>query len=70
MEQLSISFNQHWNSQQELLEALQVAARGFGHGLGPGLGMWTGLGARREELSEGEEDKGQEQRRGWNNTLS
>ena len=58
MEQLSISFDQHQNSQQELLEALQVAARGFRHGLGPGLGMWTGFGMGREEWSEGEEDKG------------
>ena len=70
MEQLSISLNQHRNSQQELLEALQVMAQVFRHGLGPGLGVWTGFGTRREELSEGEEDEGQEQRRGWNNTLS
>ena len=65
-----ISLDQHQNSQQELLEALQVVAWGFGHGLGPGLGVWTGFGARREEWSEGEEDEGQEQRHGWNNTLS
>ena len=70
MERLLISLDQHQNSQQELLEALQVAARGFGHGLGPGLGMWTGFGVRREEWSEGEEDEGQEQRHGWNDTLS
>ena len=70
MERLSISLNQHQNSQQELLEALQVAARGFRHRLGPGLGMWTRFGARREEWSEGEEDEGQEQRCGWNDTLS
>ena len=70
MERLSISLDQHRNSQQELLEALRVAAWGFGHGLGPGLGLWTRFGARREELSEGEEDKGQEQRRRWNDTLS
>ena len=70
MERLSISLNQHRNSQQELLEALQVAAWGFGHRLGPGLGVWTGFGMRQEEWSEGEEDEGQEQRRGWNDTLS
>ena len=70
MEQLSISLDQHRNSQQELLEALQVAVQGFGHGLGPGLGIWTGLGVRREESSRGEEDEGQEQRHGWNDTLS
>ena len=70
MERLLISLNQHWNSQQELLEALQVAVQGFGHGLEPGLGVWTGFSARQEEWSEGEEDEGQEQRHGWNNTLS
>ena len=70
MERLSISLDQHQNSQQELLKALQVAARGFGHRLGPGLGVWTRFGARREEWSEGEEDEGQEQRHGWNDTLS
>ena len=70
MERLLISLNQHQNSQQELLEALQVAARGFRHGLGLGLHVWTGFGTRREEWSEGEEDEGQEQRRRWNNTLS
>ena len=70
MERLSISLDQHWNSQQELLEALQVAVWGFGHRLGPGLGVWTRFGARQEEWSEGEEDEGQEQRHGWNNTLS
>ena len=58
------------NSQQELLEALQVMAWGFGHGLGLGLGVWTRFGVRWEELSEGEEDEGQEQRCGWNDTLS
>ena len=36
MERLLISLDQHWNLQQELLEALQVTARGFGHRLGPG----------------------------------
>ena len=70
MERLSVSLNQHRNLQQEPLEALQVAAWGFGHGLGPGLGVWTGFGTRWEEWSEGEEDEGQEQRHGWNNTLS
>ena len=70
MELLSITLDQHRNSQQELLEALQVAARGFGHGLGPGLGVWTGFSTRREEWSEGEEDEGHEQRCGWNDTLS
>ena len=70
MERLSISLDQHQNSQQELLEALQVAAWGFGHRLGPGLGVWTGFGTRREEWSEGEEDGGQEQRHGWNDTIS
>ena len=70
MERLSISLDQHRNLQQELLKALQVAAWGFRHGLGPGLGAWTGFAARREEWSEGEEDEGQEQRCGWNNTLS
>ena len=70
MERLSISLDQHRNSQQELLEALQVAVWGFGHGLGPGLVIWTRFGTRQEEWSEGEEDEGQEQRRGWNDTLS
>ena len=70
MEQLSISLNQHQNSQQELLEALQVAAWGFGHGLGLGLGIWTRFGMRREEWSKGEEDEGQGWRCWWNNTLS
>ena len=42
MERLSISLNQHRNSQQELLEALQIAAWGFGHGLG--LRLSTGKG--------------------------
>ena len=70
MEQLSISLDQHRKSQQELLKALQVVARGFGHGLGPGLGVQTGFGVRQEEWSEGEEDEGQEQRCGWNDTLS
>ena len=70
MEQLSISLDQHRNSQQELLEALQAAVWGFGHGLGPGLGIWTGFSTRREEWSKGEEDEGQEQRRGGDNTLS
>ena len=70
MERLSISLDQHRNSQQELLKALQVAAQGFRHQLGPGLGVWTGFSARWEEWSEGEEDEGQEQRRRWNDTLS
>ena len=70
MERLSISLDQHRNSQQELLKALQVAAQGFRHGLGLELGIWTGFGARQEEWSKGEEDKGQEQRCGWNDTLS
>ena len=70
MERLSISLDQHRNSQQELLEALQAAVWGFGHGLGPGLGIWTGFSTRREEWSKGEEDEGQEQRHGWNDTLS
>ena len=70
MEQLSISLDQHRNLQQELLEALQVVAWGFGHGLGLGLDAWAGFTARQEEWSEGEEDEGQEQRRGWNDTLS
>ena len=60
MERLLISLNQHQNLQQELLEALQVTARGFRHGLGPGLGAWTGFATRWEEWSEGEEDEGQE----------
>ena len=47
MERLSISLDQHRNSQQELLEALQVVVWGFGHRLGPGLGVWTGFGTRR-----------------------
>ena len=70
MERLSISLDQHRNSQQELLEALQVAARGFGHGLGAGLDSWAGITGGREEWSEGEEDEGQGRRRGWNDTLS
>ena len=70
MEQLSISLNQHQNSQQELLEALQVAARGFRHGLGSGLDTWARITVGREEWSKGEEDKGQGRRRGWNDTLS
>ena len=37
MERLSISLDQHQNLQQELLEALQVMAQGFGHRLGSGL---------------------------------
>ena len=70
MERLSISLDQHQDSQRALLEALQVAAQGFGHGLGPGLDTWAGITTRREEWSEGEEDEGQEQRHGWNDTLS
>ena len=70
MEQLSISINQHRNSQQELLEALQVVARGFRHGLGSGLDMWAGITVGQEEWSEGEEDEGQGWRHRWNDTLS
>ena len=70
MEQLSISLDQHRDSQQELLEALQVAAWGLGHGLGLGLDAWARFTTGREEWSEGKEDEGQEQRHGWNNTLS
>ena len=70
MEQLSISLDQHRNSQQELLEALQVAAQGFGHGLGSGLDMWAGITVGRKEWSKGEEDEGQGWRCRWNNTLS
>ena len=69
-ERLSISLDQHWNSQQELLEALQVAARGFRHGLGSGLDMWARITVGREEWSKGEEDEGQGWRHGWNDTLS
>ena len=70
MEQLSISLDQHRNMQQELLEALQVAAWGFGHGLGAGLETWAGITVGRKEWSEGEEDEGQGWRCGWNDTLS
>ena len=70
MERLSISLDQHWNSQPELLEALQVVAWGFGHGLGLGLDTWAGITMGREEWSKGEEDEGQGQRCGWNDTLS
>ena len=70
MEQLSISLDQHQNSQQELLEALQVTAWGFGHRLGLGLDTWARIAAGQEEWSEGEEDEGQGQRHGWNDTLS
>ena len=70
MEQLSISLNQHQNSQQELLEALQIAVWGFRHGLGSGLDTWARIAMGREEWSEGEEDKGQGRRHGWNDTLS
>ena len=70
MERLSISLDQHRNSQQELLEALQVAAQGFGHGLGLGLDTWAGITVGREEWSEGEEVEGQGQRCWWNDTLS
>ena len=59
MEQLSISLNQHRNSQQELLKALQVAAWGFGHRLGLGLDTWARIAMGQEEWSEGEEDEGQ-----------
>ena len=70
MERLSISLNQHWNLQQELLQALQVVAWGFGHGLGSGLDAWVGITGGREEWSEGEEDEGQGRRCGWDDTLS
>ena len=70
MERLSISLNQHQNSQKELLEALQVVARGFGHGLGSGLDTWAGITMGWEEWSKGEEDEGQGWRCWWNNTLS
>ena len=70
MEQLLISLDQHQNSHQELLEALQVTARGFGHGLESGLDTWAGIAVGREEWSKGEEDKGQGQRHRWNDTLS
>ena len=70
MERLLISLDQHRNAQQELLEALQVAARGFRHGLGVGLDTWAGITMGQVEWSEGEEDKGQGQRHGWNDTLS
>ena len=70
MEQLSISLNQHQNSQQELLEALQIAAWGFRHGLGSGLDTWARIAMGREEWSEGEEDKGQGWRHGGSDTLS
>ena len=70
MERLSISLDQHRSSQQELLEALQVAARGFGHGLGSALDLWAGITGGWEEWSEGEEDEGQGRRRRWNDNLS
>ena len=70
MERLSISLNQHQNSQQELLEALQVVTWGFGHGWGLGLDTWAGIAMGREEWSEGEEDEGQGWRHGWDDTLS
>ena len=70
MERLSISLDQHRNTQQELLEALQVVAWGFGHGLGAGLDTWAGIAVGREEWSEGEADEGQGPRRRWDDTLS
>ena len=70
MERLLISLNQHQNSQQELLKALQVTARGFRHRLGSGLDTWARIAMGREEWSEGEEDEGQGQRCGWDDTLS
>ena len=58
MEGLSISLDQHWNAQQELLEALQVAVRGFGHGLGWGWthgpgSPWDGRSGLREMRTRG-----------------
>ena len=34
------------------------------------MDAWVGITGGWEELSEGEEDEGQGQRRGWNDTLS
>ena len=70
MVQLLISLDQHRNSQQELLKALQVTVQGFGHGLGSGLDTWARIAAGREEWSEGEEDEGQGWRHGGSDTLS
>ena len=70
MERLSISLDQHQNSQQELLQALQVTAQGFGHRLGLGLDLWARITGGWEEWSEGEEDEGQGRRCRWNDTLS
>ena len=70
MERLSISLDQHRNLQQELLQALQVTAQGFGHGLGSGLDTWAGIAVGWEEWSKGEEDEGKGRRCRWNDTLS
>ena len=70
MERLSISLDQHWNSQQELLEALQITVWAFGHRLGSGLDTWARIATGQEEWSEGEEDEGQGWRRRWDDTLS
>ena len=70
MEQLLNYLNQHRSLQQELLEALQVAAWDFRHGLGSGLETWARIAMGWEEWSEGEGDEGQGWRHGWNNTLS
>ena len=70
MEQLLISLNQRRSMQQELLEALHLAAWSFGYGLGSGLDVWAGIATGQEEWSEGEEDKEQGRRCRWNDTLS
>ena len=43
---------------------------GFRHGLGSGLDTWVRITRGWEEWSEGEEDEGQGQRCGWDDTLS
>ena len=43
---------------------------GFRHRVGSGLDTWAGRAAGPEEWSWGEEDEGQGQRHGWNDTLS
>ena len=70
MERLLISLDQHWNSQQELFEALQVTVWGFRHRLGLGLDTWARIATGWEEWSKEEEDNGQGRRHGWNDTLS